>query len=329
MRPWAEWTAKTALTAAVFAAAGGGLSGAAFAGTSGGSPSGLGNNLINAPASIPADVCGIAGALIGIATADCGGGATAVTHLPATGGSPSAGSAGGNLIPSGNTVNIPVSVPATVCGAAASLAGQSTARCAGGASASIKTDPSGGLFIHHAATPKASALGSTADPLAGLGPVSGLTLVSGLTGSGGGAPGLGASGLGASGFGVYGFGGDPESGPGLGSSSDQPFSVSPGAGSGAGGAGDPSASQLVGLGILPGLGDLPSLAGLANMPALTGQSGGGIPLPGTALTAATTSGMGSDSFAALAVGSLLAGASALKIAGRRARDRKAGIGVAV
>src|SRR5205823_4539541 len=99
---------------------------------------------------------------------------------------------------------------------------------------------------------------------------------------------------------------------------------------GAGGAGDtnvPAASQLAGLGALPGLADLPSLAGLANMPALNGVTGGGIPMPGTALSAANTSGMSSDSFAALAVGVLLAGASALKIAGRRARDRKAGFGV--
>jgi hypothetical protein len=80
---------------------------------------------------------------------------------------------------------------------------------------------------------------------------------------------------------------------------------------------------------LPGLADLPSLAGLATMPALNGQSGGGIPMPGTALSAATSPGMSSDSFAALAVGALLAGASALKIAGRRARDRKAGTGGAI
>jgi len=101
---------------------------------------------------------------------------------------------------------------------------------------------------------------------------------------------------------------------------------------GAGGAGDtnvPAASQLAGLGALPGLADLPSLAGLANTPAPNGVSGGGIPMPGTALSAANTSGMSSDSFAALAVGALLAGASALKIAGRRARDRKAGFGVAI
>src|SRR5439155_206039 len=86
---------------------------------------------------------------------------------------------------------------------------------------------------------------------------------------------------------------------------------------------------LAGLGALPGLADLPSLAGLANTPAQNGVSGGGIPMPGTALSAANTSGMSSDSFAALAVGALLAGASALKIAGRRARDRKAGFGVAI
>jgi len=94
---------------------------------------------------------------------------------------------------------------------------------------------------------------------------------------------------------------------------------------GASGAGDtnvPAASQLAGLGALPGLADLPSLAGLASMPAPNGVTVGGVPIPGTALSAASTSGMSSDSFAALAVGALLAGASALKIAGRRARDRK-------
>jgi hypothetical protein len=100
----------------------------------------------------------------------------------------------------------------------------------------------------------------------------------------------------------------------------------------AGGAGDtnvPAAFQLAGLGALPGLAELPLLAGLANMPARNGVTGGGIPMPGTAMSAANTSGMSSDSFAALAVGALLAGASALKIAGRRARDRKAGFGVAI
>jgi len=105
----------------------------------------------------------------------------------------------------------------------------------------------------------------------------------------------------------------------------RPFGKVPGA-SGAGDTNVPAASQLAGLGALPGLADLPALAGLATMPAQNGATGGGIPMPGTALSAASTPGMSSDSFAALAVGAVLAGASALKIAGRRARDRKAGFG---
>ena len=89
----------------------------------------------------------------------------------------------------------------------------------------------------------------------------------------------------------------------------------------------PAATQLAGLGALPGLADLPS--GRSGQHARPQRgTGGGNPMPGTALSAAS-SGMSSDSFAALAIGALLAGASALKIAGRRARDRKAGIGVAL
>ena len=43
MRPWAQWTAKTALLAAGFAAAAGGLSGVALA--AGGSASALATNV--------------------------------------------------------------------------------------------------------------------------------------------------------------------------------------------------------------------------------------------------------------------------------------------
>src|SRR5580704_4085195 len=55
MRPWASWTAKTALLAAGFAAAGGGLSGVALAGTGGSSTSGhapvLSDDQLIAPAT--------------------------------------------------------------------------------------------------------------------------------------------------------------------------------------------------------------------------------------------------------------------------------------
>ncbi len=273
MRPWAEWTAKTALLAAGFAAAGGGLSGVALAGTGGSNPSGNAsvdsNNQVIAPVSIPADICGNAAAVLGDSTAGCAGGA-----ISANTNNRSAGTAiPGTLMP--------------------------------------------GTLMKGVVAPVTSVLGSAA-PLAGLKPVSGLTSLAGVTRHTG--PLVHALGLG-------GPGAVSSLGPGSGSA----LSTTPNAGSGAG-AGNatvPSASQLAGLGALPGLADLPSLAGLANMPALNGVTGGGIPMPGTALSATNAPGMSSDSFAALAVGALLAGASALKIAGGRARDRKAGIGVAI
>ncbi len=289
MRTWASWTVMTALLAAGFAAAGGGLSGVALAGT-----------------GLPA------------------------VHPPQT---PAFGPASGNVAGSGNVsagrgqvVSLPVSLPVDVCGDAAAVLGDSTAGCAGGALAGLATgqaagddaDAITGGVIRSALAPAASALGATvpgrlgaSGPLGGLAPLSGLAPVSAGTAGSAANPGI----PGASGPAV------PTPG------SDRTFDRMPGAGAGVGGMNVPAASQLAGLGALPGLADLPSLAGLANMPALNGVTGGGIPMPGTALSAANIPGMSSDSFAALAVGALLAGASALKIAGRRARDRKAGIGV--
>ncbi len=164
-----------------------------------------------------------------------------------------------------------------------------------------------GSLVQHAVAPVASGLGSTR-PLAGLQPVSGLAPLSAVT-----------------------SGGNPLARriAGAGGRSARGASSTSGNTPGAGGTNVLAAPHQAGLGALPGLADLPSLAGLADTPALNGLSGGGIPMPGTALSAVSTSGMSSDSFAALAVGALLAGASALKIAGRRARDRKAGIGVTI
>jgi ChpA-C len=320
MRPWAEWTAKTALVAVGFAAAGGGLSSVAYADTGDIVPSAsdsvLSTNNVDTPLSLSADVCGIAGALLGIASADCRGGAVTVTRIPGRvgRGATRPGTLGGILIGSGNTVSTPVSVPADVCGDTAGVLGGSAASCAGGAGSGTTIGSPARTLTEHEAAPLASVLGSDG-PLAGLGPVSSLTLLSGLTGTS--SQGLSAAG-GTSGSGAV---SPPRAG--------RIFAASSGAGSSVGSAGIPSASQLAGLGTLPGLADLPSLAGLANMPALSGGNRTAVPWPGTTLSAADAAGMSSNSYAALAVGSLLAGASALKIAGRRARDRKAGMGVAI
>jgi hypothetical protein len=264
MRPWARWTARTAVVAVGLAAASGGLSGVALAGTDGGNGSGtisvLGGNGLLAPVSLPVDVCGEAAALLGLVNAGCQGGAAAMVTLPVTGDGAGSGTSGGVSAGSGNQVHAPVTVPAGVCGNAVAVLGASAAGCVGGA---------GGASGR------------------------GLTSVSGVTGGQ-----------------VF---GDTLNAPG------------PGAGT----TNNPAVSQLVGLGVLPGLADLAPSAGRARLPARSGATGGGTLMTGSALSAADASGMSSDSFAALAIGALLAGAAALKIASRRARDRKAGIGATI
>jgi hypothetical protein len=317
MRPWAHWTARTAVVAVGLAAASGGLSGVALAGTDGGNGSGtvsvLSGNGLLAPLSLPVDICGNAAALLGIANAGCQIGAASIVTLPAAGDSTGSGASGGASVGSGNQVHAPVTVPVDVCGNAVAVLGASAAGCVGGASSSGTNanganagGPGGG---GGRAAPRGGATAwpgfsrDSAGPLAGLRPVSGLTSLSGVTGDGI----QSAQGSGAQAF------GDTLNAPG----------------SGAGTTDSPAVSQLVGLGALPGLADLVSSAGLANLPAPGGATGGSMLMPGSALSAADASGMSSDSFAALAIGALLAGAAALKIASRRARDRKAGIGATI
>jgi len=253
MRPWARWTARMALVAVVSAAAGGGLSGIAFAGTGsdGNSVSTplLGGNGLLATLRIPDAVCGDTSALLGIAVVGCRGGAAASFAKPRA----ADGGAGRGFIGRGLSGSVsPGAKP-------------------GGAKTSDRGASSASTVFSSAATsgPASSALRQTF--------------------------------------------GDTLNAPGL----------------GAGNTNIPPASQLVGLGTLPGLADLSSLAGLTNMSASRGTPGGSTLMPGSALSAADVAGMSSDSFAALAIGALLAGAAALKIASRRARDRKAGIGATI
>jgi hypothetical protein len=202
---------------------------------------------------------------------------------------------------SGNQVIALVRIPAGICGNAAALLGIARAGCRPDAAVA-------------AGVPWASALRAV-QALAGLRPVSGLMPLAGVTSRGRWrANGLGRGSAGGT--------------SGLGSS--QIFGAAPGpAGSGASNPDSPTSAHMVGLGALPGLADLPSLAGLANLPGRFGVSGGGVPLPGTALTAANAAGMNGNSLAALVIGALLAGVSALKIASRRVRDRKTGSGVTI
>jgi len=104
----------------------GGGGGGGGAGGSGGILSG---NNVNAPVSIPVDVCGVAIALLGEANAECIGGATTnVTDFPTRAGG---GNAPGGIL-SGNNVNAPVSIPVNVCGVSLAILGQANSSCTGG-----------------------------------------------------------------------------------------------------------------------------------------------------------------------------------------------------
>ncbi|GAA1794173.1 chaplin family protein [Actinomadura chokoriensis] len=85
-------------------------------------------NQVNAPISIPVDVCGNAVAIAGDAVAGCEGGSV-VKHAGNTGAGRQASGIFG--IGSGNQGNLPISAPVDLCGNAV---GSGTASCAGGAS---------------------------------------------------------------------------------------------------------------------------------------------------------------------------------------------------
>jgi hypothetical protein len=283
MRPWASWTAKTAvltLTAGLAATAGG-LSGVALAASGGGAVS----DQSATAAGIPGAICADTGALLGIAGAACR------NVAPAT--------------PAASAARVPATRASTADGANAT-AGQGASQGTG-ASGNSGVGGAVGQVVQTAVAPVTAVLGAVTGSAPVLKALPVLVPLTAVTGNPPASRIAGAAGT-----------------PALGTAGTS----SPAHATGAGDTNVPAATQLAGLGALPGLADLPSSAGLASTPARDGAMGGGNPIPGTALSAAN-SGMSSDSFAALAVGALLAGASALKIAGRRARDRKAGIGVAL
>jgi hypothetical protein len=140
MRSWAKWTATTVVFATGFAVAGGGLAGVALAGTgttSSGNVAAASGNLIDIPVSIPVNVCGNAAAILGVAAASCQGGATVASRGTVAAGTH--GSGIGNISAVGrNFIFIPVQAAIDACGNAV---GNATAHCPGGVSL-----PGGGVL---------------------------------------------------------------------------------------------------------------------------------------------------------------------------------------
>ncbi len=283
MRTWAHWTAKTVMLTVTFAAAGAGVSGVALAGT-GASTSGngsvLGGNQARVPVSIPANVCGNAGALLGLALAGCQGGASVRATQIGSGSTTGNGSVGG-----GDQAAAPVAGPVDVCGNAAAVLGDSAAGCEGTAAARTGGSPA------RPGESTASGSGHVSDPA-----IDAVTRTPGARGDSRGRGGRMTT---------------PHQGTAM--------MRSP--------AYQGAERGLAVLGAPPVPSGTPDLTDLAAPSAAGGPSAGSTAvrnaMPASSLAADTAPGMGSASFYSLAIGALMAGAVALKMAGRHIRGRKA------
>ncbi|TMR01748.1 DUF320 domain-containing protein [Actinomadura soli] len=90
----------------------------------------LGGNQVYAPISIPVNVCGNSVAVLGLARAQCKGGASVERKA---GHDPKMKTSGNFSILGGNQVHAPISIPVNVCGNAIAVLGLAQAQCKGGA----------------------------------------------------------------------------------------------------------------------------------------------------------------------------------------------------
>lgn len=330
MSSWVHWTAKTLMLTAGFAAAGTGLSTAAFAQTAGNQPgpagmvtSGNGSvgsgNQVSIPITVPVDVCGNAAAVLGVAIAGCQGGSTA-TDASGTG-APTLVTSGNGAVGSGNQVSVPVTAPIDLCGNAI---GNAKAHCAGGATASkgggegkLVTSGNGSVLGgNQVSAPVTAPVDVCGNSVAVLG-------LAGAACKGGAVVG-----------GIPGIGHGAQCGCLKGSDANTPLLAAYKSGAVKQGTvmlasavrpsfGVPTAGT-VSRGTLPLVAGLPSLAGLSSLSSLASTPGAGMLMPQSALSSASGAGMSTTSFFTLAGGVLLAGISALKLSGRRARAIRGG-----
>lgn len=291
MRTWAHWTAKTVMLTATFAAAGAGLPGAAFAETSGAAGSG----------------CGNAAAVLGDSAAGC----EALAAVPQAGGSPmrTAGAMTGHPHTMPMMTGKPHSVPMRRLGATPPMAGSlipglatlpvvsalegQPAQPASAANAGSGRRPSVPAGVH---LPWASKV-----PTTGRQPL-------GTTRAG--APRVPRT--------------HGKTTVGRGAASSHP-------GTGAVVPRSPASQAaprgLAVLGALPAAAGTPDLTDHAAPPAGSATTADSTAvrnvMSASTLAANSAPGMGSASFYCLAIGALMAGAVALKMAGRRIRGRKA------
>src|SRR5689334_14532471 len=146
---WVSATAGAAMVAATLVLPAAGVAYASGNGnvTGNGNVSVLSGNTVDAPISLPVNLCGVSLGIVGFANSGCGGGASSNVSADPSGGN---GGGNGNVtgvgnigIGSGNTVTAPISAPVNVCGVSGAVGGFANSGCKGGAHSNV-TLPSGG-----------------------------------------------------------------------------------------------------------------------------------------------------------------------------------------
>ena len=90
-------------------------------------------NTVNAPVSVPVNVCSISLGLLGFANSSCLGGATTDVTISPSGGNGNTTGVGNLSALAGNTINAPVSLPVNVCAVSVAAGGFANSSCKGGA----------------------------------------------------------------------------------------------------------------------------------------------------------------------------------------------------
>jgi hypothetical protein len=135
------WAAGTAAVAAALVLPGGTAFAAADSSGANVDNASVGSgNQVGLSLNLPADICGLAVAILGTAESGCQGGAVA-QGAPVNGGT-SAGTSGKNAgntsVASGNKVSAPVNAPVTVCGVSIAILGSAQSGCQGGSTVVVK-----------------------------------------------------------------------------------------------------------------------------------------------------------------------------------------------
>jgi small secreted domain DUF320 len=148
---WVSATAGAAMIAATLALPTAGVAYASGNGnvTGNGNISVLSGNTIDAPVSVPVNLCGVSLGIIGFANSGCEGGASSHVSTDPSGGGNGGGNGNvtgiGNVgLGSGNTITAPISAPVNVCGVSGAVGGFANSDCKGGAHSNVTLGNGGG-----------------------------------------------------------------------------------------------------------------------------------------------------------------------------------------